>query len=146
MLMLDEMAVVRIPYVNAYADRYGKVRRYFRKPGRKAVPLPGVPGSAEFMAAYQTALGEPAPVSISRQHRPGSVGEVGRRYLFVHGIGSKGSVRTVRGGTRRQLIVCTVRTFVAGRIDFMLRFRLGFGLAIVGRDISRFEILVARGR
>ena len=33
MPVLDEMAVVRIPYVKAYTDRHGRVRRYFRKPG-----------------------------------------------------------------------------------------------------------------
>ena len=47
------MAVIWIPYVNKYADRHGRVRHYFRKRGHKAVPLPGIPGSAEFMAAYQ---------------------------------------------------------------------------------------------
>lgn len=81
MPVLDEMAVIRIPYVKVYTDRHGRVRRYFRKPGRKAVPLPGVPGSAEFMAAYQAALGEPASVSISRQHRPGSVRALITDYL-----------------------------------------------------------------
>jgi len=39
------------------------------------VPLPGVPGSAEFMAAYQAALGDPAP-KAARQG-PGSVGALG---------------------------------------------------------------------
>jgi integrase len=81
MPVLDEMAVVRIPYVKVYTDRHGTVRRYFRKPGRKAVPLPGVPGSAEFMDAYRAAVGEPAPISASRQHRPGSVGALICDYL-----------------------------------------------------------------
>jgi hypothetical protein len=81
MPVLDEMAVVRIPYVKVYTERHGTVRRYFRKPGRKAVPLPGVPGSAEFMDAYRAAVGEPAPISASRQHRPGSVGALICDYL-----------------------------------------------------------------
>jgi hypothetical protein len=79
MMPEPNMAVIRIPYVNAYADRYGKVRRYFRKPGRKAVPLPGVPGSAEFMAAYQAALGQPTP-KAARQ-APGTVGTLVCDYL-----------------------------------------------------------------
>jgi hypothetical protein len=58
------MAVIRIPYVKVYTDRHGRVRRYFRKPGRKPVALPGVPGSAEFMAEYQAALGEAAHFRI----------------------------------------------------------------------------------
>lgn len=61
-----DVAVIRIPYVKVYTDRFGKVRRYFRKPGCKPVALPGVPGSAEFMAAYQAALGEPAQRPSSR--------------------------------------------------------------------------------
>jgi hypothetical protein len=66
------MAVIRIPYVKVYVDRFGKVRRYFRKPGRKSTPLPGVPGSAEFMAAYQEALGQSRPTPTSR-HGAGTV-------------------------------------------------------------------------
>jgi integrase len=50
------MTRIRLQFVNAFRDRHGKVRRYWRRPGCKAVPLPGLPGSAEFMAAYQAAL------------------------------------------------------------------------------------------
>jgi integrase len=67
-----DVAVIRLPYVNAYADRYGNVRRYFRKRGCKPVALPGTPGSAEFMDAYRAALGEPSP-RVARQG-PGTVG------------------------------------------------------------------------
>jgi site-specific recombinase XerD len=74
-----EMTVIRIPYVKAYADRSGNVRRYFRKPGCKSVVLPGVPGSAEFMAAYQDALGTPTP-RPARQGQ-GSVGALIFEYL-----------------------------------------------------------------
>jgi integrase len=81
MPVLDDMAVVRIPYVKVYTDRHGRLRRYFRKPGCKSVALPGVPGSAEFMAAYQAALGERAPVSASRERKPGSVGALIVDYL-----------------------------------------------------------------
>jgi hypothetical protein len=74
------MALIRIPYVNTHKDRYGIVRRYFRKRGCKPVPLPGIPGSAEFMAAYQAALGERAPVPGSR-HGAGTVGALICDYL-----------------------------------------------------------------
>jgi hypothetical protein len=63
--MEPDVAVIRLPYVKSYVDRSGKVRRYFRKPGSKTVPLPGVPGCAEFMSAYQDALGEPSPKTRS---------------------------------------------------------------------------------
>ena len=50
------MTRLRLPFVNEFRDRHGKVRRCYRRPGCKAVPLPGLAGSAEFMAAYQAAL------------------------------------------------------------------------------------------
>lgn len=46
---------IDIKYVNTFTDRHGKVRHYFRHHGKR-ISLPGVPGSAEFMAAYQAAL------------------------------------------------------------------------------------------
>jgi integrase len=50
------MTRIRLQFVHEFLDRHGKVRRYLRRPGCKAVPLPGLPGSAEFMATYQAAL------------------------------------------------------------------------------------------
>jgi integrase len=59
------MTKIRLQYVNAFRDRHGKLRRYFRRPGCKAVPLPGLPGSTEFMDAYQAALsGTTAPAPL----------------------------------------------------------------------------------
>jgi integrase len=55
------MARIKLDFVNEFVDRHGKMRRYFRRRGHKKVPLPGLPGSAEFMAAYQAALGMAAP-------------------------------------------------------------------------------------
>jgi hypothetical protein len=49
-------------YVQAFIDRSGKSRFYFRRPGFKSVPLPGLPWSPEFMATYEAAMGgETAP-------------------------------------------------------------------------------------
>ena len=53
------MARIKLPYVNGFSNRDRKsqrVRYYFRRRGIKAIPLPGVPGSEEFMAAYSAAL------------------------------------------------------------------------------------------
>src|SRR6516164_6525591 len=49
------MTRIRLPFIHAFRDRHGKTRHYFRR-GGKRVPLPGLPGSEEFMAAYQAAL------------------------------------------------------------------------------------------
>ncbi|MDE5452705.1 tyrosine-type recombinase/integrase [Bradyrhizobium sp. CSA112] len=53
------MARIRLKYVNQFANRDRadkRLRYYFRKRGHKAIPLPGLPGSEEFMDAYQMAL------------------------------------------------------------------------------------------
>jgi integrase len=42
-------------YVQGFIDRHGKSRFYFRRAGFKSMPLPGLPWSPEFMAAYETA-------------------------------------------------------------------------------------------
>jgi integrase len=69
------MATIRLKYVNAYVDRTGELRRYFRKDGKRT-PLPGVPGSEEFMAAYQACLSS-KPVPTPVQHKlDGSFGRL----------------------------------------------------------------------
>lgn len=52
---------VRLKHVQAFEDRQGRWRFYFRKAGLPRVTLPGHPGSPEFMEAYQLAL-QAAPV------------------------------------------------------------------------------------
>lgn len=47
---------VSLPYINRFHDRHGKLRHYFRRAGFAPVALPGAPGSAEFMAAYNLAM------------------------------------------------------------------------------------------
>jgi len=56
------MANLRLRFVHSFIDHNGHPRHYFRRPGYKRVTLPGLPGSAEFMEAYQAALaGQTAP-------------------------------------------------------------------------------------
>jgi integrase len=43
-------------YTHGFIDHDGKARFYLRAPGRKRVPLPGLPWSPEFMEARQKAL------------------------------------------------------------------------------------------
>lgn len=44
-----------LKYINAYPDRHGKTRYYFRRKNVR-ISLPGSPDTAEFMAAYNAAL------------------------------------------------------------------------------------------
>jgi hypothetical protein len=53
-------------YVNTYIDRHGKLRCYFRRPGRSAIPLPTPIGTAKFTRAYAAALAT-APDVIRRK-------------------------------------------------------------------------------
>ena len=53
---------VALRYIHSFQDRYGNWRHYFRRPGFKQVPLPGHPGTPEFMEAYNAALmSKPSP-------------------------------------------------------------------------------------
>jgi len=70
------------PYVQQFLDRHGKPRFYFRRTGFKAVPLPGLPWSPEFMEAYETAQRAAQPLIIGASRiTPGTVGDVVARYL-----------------------------------------------------------------
>lgn len=53
------MARIELAYVQVFKDRHGKPRHYFRRRGFPRMALPGAPGSAAFMAAYQLALEGP---------------------------------------------------------------------------------------
>jgi integrase len=54
-------------YTHGFIDRHGRARFYFRRPGFKKVPLPGLPWSPEFMEAREHALaGQPIEIGASR--------------------------------------------------------------------------------
>jgi len=69
------MSRIKLPYIHQYRDRHGRVRRYFRR-GVYKVPLPGLPGSPEFMDAYRDAVEQHAtgaPVIGARRTKAGSI-------------------------------------------------------------------------
>src|SRR5215471_2485597 len=68
------MTRIKLEYVHEYKDVRGKLRRYFRRPGFKQIPLPGLPGSAEFNSAYEQALaGLPRKEIGADRTKPGTV-------------------------------------------------------------------------
>lgn len=70
------MTNLRLKFIHSYTDRHGHVRHYFRRKGSPKVALPGLAGSAEFMAAYHAALADkPAPAPAARPSA-GSLAEV----------------------------------------------------------------------
>jgi integrase len=79
------MGKIKLRYVHQFVDRRrGRARSffYFRRPGFKRVALPGLPGSAEFMAAYQRALAGAEKQSIgAKRVKPGTVDALVAVYL-----------------------------------------------------------------
>ena len=79
------MTRIKLPrFVNGFTDRHGKARYYFRRPGHKAVAVPGLPYTTEFMDAYKLALaGITAPRTTigSDRLQSGSVAKVVAGYL-----------------------------------------------------------------
>jgi integrase len=69
------MTKVRLKYIDEYVDNSGKLRRYFRKGGKRLGMLPGAPGSSEFMDAYQAFL-DAKPAPVIRQKPEGSFGKL----------------------------------------------------------------------
>jgi hypothetical protein len=68
------MTRIRLRYVHGYIDRHGMPRFYFRRAGFKTVRLSGLPGSEQFLEAYQSALGAAPRMTIAPDRSPtGSV-------------------------------------------------------------------------
>jgi integrase len=79
------MSKIKLRYVHQFVDRRrGRARSffYFRRPGYKRVALPNLPGSEEFMAAYQRALAGQMkqPIGVKRV-QPGSIAALITLYL-----------------------------------------------------------------
>jgi len=92
------MARLRLEFVHEYRDRHGKPRRYFRRRGSKRIPLPGLPGSTEFMEAYQAALaGVSAPNAIGASRtKPGTMNAA------IVGYYQSVAFRELASGTQRK--------------------------------------------
>jgi hypothetical protein len=73
--------VIRLKFVHAFRDRYGRMRYYFRRYGKRTA-LPGLPGSSEFMAAYAIQIGEISNrVAIRPKPAPGTFAALAIRYF-----------------------------------------------------------------
>ena len=73
--------VIRLKYVHAFRDRFGRMRYYFRRHSKRTA-LPSLPGSGEFMAAYATQLGETSKRIAARpKAAPGTFAALAVRYF-----------------------------------------------------------------
>jgi hypothetical protein len=73
------MTKIRLKFVREFRDQRGKLYRYVRIEGRPQVRLPGLPGSAKFMAAYAKALAD-AQIVIGHDFKTGSFGKLVESY------------------------------------------------------------------
>jgi integrase len=74
---------------HSYVDRHGVARFYFRRAGVKKIPLPGLPGSNEFMTEYQKAVGNAPRIEIGAGRvASGSIGAAIAGYLSSAAFGA----------------------------------------------------------
>jgi integrase len=86
------MTKLHLKYVQSFGGYH-----YFRRRGSPRIPLPGIVGSAEFMAAYQQALAAaPLPIGASKRSKPGSVSAAIAEYYQSQAF------RSLTGGTPAQ--------------------------------------------
>jgi integrase len=91
------MTKLHLKYVQSFGGYH-----YFRRRGSPRIPLPGIVGSAEFMAAYQQALATaPLAIGVGLRSKPGSVSAAVADYY-----GSQ-AFRSLSGGTpaKRRLVL-----------------------------------------
>lgn len=90
-------------YCQGFVDRNGHARWYFRRPGFKRVPLPGLPWSPGFMEAYDLAMqgGEPAVSPSEKRIKPGSVDAVAVAYYRSY---EYGQLKPITKQTYRNMI------------------------------------------
>jgi integrase len=119
---------LRLRFVQAWVDAEGRPHHYFRKRGQPRLRLPGLVGSAEFMAGYQAALAA-APVAVgSGRSKPGSVAAAIASYYASPGFkalapSSQQVRRFVLEAFRRdqgdKLIAVMPKKFIAAMLDAM---------------------------
>ena len=103
----------------------GRAYHYFRRAGSSRVPLPGLPWSPPFMAAYQAALdAAPPPIGAART-RPGSLDAALAQYYPSRDFGalSAGTQRLWRAileGWRNEHGTLPIGKLPPGHINYML--------------------------
>jgi integrase len=118
---------LRIKFVQAWVEN-GLARHYFRRRGQPRVQLPGLPGSPEFMAAYQAAFSAaPTAVGASRS-KAGSVSAAIASYFGSPAFkalapSSQGVRRSVLEAFRRDqgnlMMAAMPKKFIVAMLDGM---------------------------
>jgi integrase len=118
---------IRLRYVKSYVDRHGRARHYVRKPGCKSMPLPGLVGSPEFMAAYGEAISitPTRPEIAATRTRAGSlnamiVGYLGSATFHNLAVASQNEYRRIFEGLRREYGDLSIATLARKHVVRML--------------------------
>lgn len=99
------MSRIKLSYIHSYIDRHGRSRCYFRRAGQARVALPGAPGSAEFMQAYQAALeGRPSQSSKSVGADRAPAGSVSALIAFYYTTAEFGRLAASTKVTYRNIL------------------------------------------
>ena len=107
------MSNIRLRYIRGWVDKKtGKAYWRFRRRGYKEVTLPGLPGSREFMAAYQDALDQSQAPIGARRTRAGTVNAAIVGYydstMFFGSLapGTQRCVAVSWNGFARSMVIC----------------------------------------
>jgi|SRR5579885_558859 integrase len=73
--------ITKLPYINEYRDRHGKIRRYFRRKNYPRVEIKGEPGTQEFLENYTRIIAQATTHSDHQPPSPGTVERVVSDYL-----------------------------------------------------------------
>ncbi len=74
--------MIRLKYIDRFIDRHGRERYYYRPNRGARTPLPGRPGSPEFMAAYEEATRGQKIKTVPRQRgAPGTFDRLAQDYF-----------------------------------------------------------------
>lgn len=123
--MTDDLRLKLPKHVHGFTDRNGTARYYLRRPGFKGVPLPGLPRSPTFMAAYEAAMAgaPPPPIGID-QIKAGSLRAVAAGYF--------------RSSTYLALTP-TSRQMYRNRIDALCQQKDSLGVALGDKSAAKLE-------
>jgi integrase/recombinase XerD len=95
--LLTDIMRIRLKYLTEDYDRHGNVRCYVRMPGRKKIRIRAMPGTPEFMTAYNEAVTTAQPTGL-RQADEAKRGSF--RYLCVRYYAS-GKFKSLDVSTRK---------------------------------------------
>lgn len=116
------MSRIKLRFVHQFVDRNGKARFYFRRRGARR-PLPGLPGSSEFMAAYASMLDNtPVPAPAVSMGGVGSVAAAVKGYLASAEFGG---LRPTSKVSRRRILEAFAREHGHRRIAELERQHVG---------------------